>query len=102
VRLPEDDAHDLGELFDQLGGRDEWGLRPLAGMRMHVDPQALVEHLLLQALQTLDDALRLTPVERLKGVIPGQLITAPPEDLSFGLGTRTRACMLSGLPIPAT
>jgi hypothetical protein len=69
-------------------------------MRMHIDPQALVERLLPQALETLDDALRLTPVERLEGVIPGQLITAPPDDLSFGLGTRVRACMLFGLPIP--
>jgi hypothetical protein len=100
VALPEDDAQDLAELFDQLGGRDEWGLRPLSGLRAHIDPTVLVERLLPQVLQMLDDALRLTPIERLDGVIPGQLLTTPPDDMSFGLGTRTRASML-GLPIPA-
>jgi hypothetical protein len=101
VTLPEDDAQDLADLFEQLGGRDEWGLRSLSPFRLNIDPAVLVERLLPQALQALDDALRLTPVERLDGVIPSQLMTSPPDDLSFGLGTRVRASMLLGLPIPA-
>jgi hypothetical protein len=101
VALPEDDAHDLAALFDQLGGREEWGLHQLAFSRLHVDPARLIERLLPQALQMLDDALRLTPVERLDGVIASKLTTAPPDDLSFGLGTRVRASLLFGLPVPS-
>jgi hypothetical protein len=100
VALPEDDADDLAELFDQLGGREEWGLRELAFSRIYVDPARLIERLLPQALQMLDDALRLTPVERFDGVATSRLSTKPPDDLSFGLGTRVRACLLFGLPVP--
>lgn len=101
VTLPEDDAEDLANLFDRLGGRDNWGLQSRIPGRLHVNPTILVERLLPQALQILDDALRLTPIERLDGVIPNQLRTTPPEDLSFGLGTRVRASLLLGLPVPA-
>lgn len=101
VALPEDDAQDLADLFGHLGGPDEWGLRQLAPSKPHVDPARLIERLLPQALQVLDDAVRLTPVERLSGVTPGDLMTAPPDDMSFGLGTRARASMLLGLPVPA-
>jgi hypothetical protein len=101
VALPEDDAQDLADLFAHLGGPGEWGLRQLAPSRPHIDPACLIERLLPQALQALDDALRLTPVERLSGVTPGDLMTAPPDDMSFGLGTRVRASLLLGLPVPA-
>jgi hypothetical protein len=101
VSLPEDDAQDLADLFGHLGGPDEWGLRQLAPSRPHIDPARLIERLLPQALQVLDDALRLTPVERLSGVTPDALLTAPPDDMSFGLGTRVRASLLLGLPVPA-
>ncbi len=97
IALPEDDAEDLGELFDKLGGRDEWGLRLLAPGRAHIAPAVLIERLLPQALQMLDDALRLTPVERLHGVTTSVLLTGPPDDTSFGLGTRTRVSLLFGL-----
>jgi hypothetical protein len=100
VALPEDDGHDLAALFGRLGGPNEWGLHPLAFSRMHIDPARLVERLLPQALQVLDDALRLTPVERLDGVAAGRLTITPPDNLRFGLGTRVRASMLFGLPIP--
>jgi hypothetical protein len=99
VALPEDDAEDVAELFDSLGGQDEWGLHRLAPSRVHVDAARLIERLLPHALQVLDDALRLTPVERLDGVLTS-LTTSPPEDRSFGLGTRTRASLLLGLPVP--
>jgi hypothetical protein len=101
VALPEDDAADLAALFDQLGGREEWGLYQLAFSRLYVDPAQLIERLLPQAVQMLDDALRLTPVERLDGVIASKLTTIPPDDRSFGLGTRVRASLLFGLPVPA-
>jgi hypothetical protein len=101
VALPEDDAQDLANLFGHLGGQDEWGLRQLAPSRPHVDPARLIERLLPQALHVLDDALRLTPVERLSGVTPSALMTTPPDDVSFGLGTRARASLLLGLPLPA-
>ena len=61
-----------------------------------------VKRLLPQALQSLDDALRLTPVERLDGVAASHLITGPPDDRRFGLGTRTRASLLFGLPVTAS
>jgi len=101
VALPEDDAQDLADLFGHLGGPDEWGLRELAPSRPHINPARLIERLLPQALQALDDALRLTPVERLSGVTPADLLTAPPDNMSFGLGTRVRASLLLGLPVPA-
>ena len=100
VSLPEDDAEDVAALFDDLGGQDEWGLERLIPPRVHVDAARLIERLLPQSLQVLDDALRLTPVERLDGVLTSDLITAPPDDLNFGLGTRTRASLLLGLPVP--
>ena len=100
MALPEDDAADLAALFDKLGGREEWGLHRLAFSRLYVDPAQLIERLLPEALRMLDDALRLTPVERLDGVIVGKLTTIPPDDLSFGLGTRVRASLLFGLPVP--
>jgi hypothetical protein len=99
VVLPEDDADDLGELFDQLGGRDEWGLQVVAPNQTHIAPPVLIERLLPQAFQMLDDALRLTPVERLD-VATSALRTGPPDDTSFGLGTRTRVSLLFGLPLP--
>ena len=98
VALPEDDAEDLGKLFDQLGGRDEWGLRMVASKQLHIAPAVLIERLLPQAFQMLDDALRLTPVERLDGATTSALRTEPPDDTSFGLGTRTRVSLLFGLP----
>jgi hypothetical protein len=64
MALPEDDAQDLTALFGHLGGQDEWGLRQLPPSRPHIDLARLIERLLPQALQVLDDALRLTPVER--------------------------------------
>jgi hypothetical protein len=100
VSLPEDDAEDVAALFDDLGGQDEWGLERLIPPRVHVDAARLIERLLPQSLQILDDALRLTPVERLDGVLTSDLITAPPDDLDFGLGTRVRASLLLGLPVP--
>ena len=100
VVLPEDDAEDLGELFDQLGGRDEWGLRVVAPKQLHIAPAVLIERLLPQALQMLDDALRLTPVERLDVATTSALLTGPPDDTSFGLGTRTRVSLLFGLSLP--
>ena len=100
VTLPEDDAEDVAALADHLGGQDEWGLERLIPQHMHVDAARLIERLLPQSLQALDDALRLTPVERLDGVITSNLITAPPDNLDFGLGTRTRASLLLGLPVP--
>ena len=53
------------------------------------------------ALQVLDDALPLTPVDRLSGATPADLMTPPPGDMSFGLGTRVRARLLLGLPVQA-
>jgi hypothetical protein len=100
VTLPEDDAEDVAALFDELGGQDEWGLERLIPPRVHVNAARLIERLLPQSLQVLDDALRLTPVERLDGVLTSDLITAPPDDLNFGLGTRMRASLLLGLPVP--
>lgn len=100
VALPEDDAQDLADLFDRLGGRAEWGLRPTTGARMHVEPLPLVERLLPDALAILDDALRLTPVDRLPGIDPGLLSAGPPDDLHFGPGTRVRLCLLLGLAVP--
>jgi hypothetical protein len=101
VALPEDDAQDLAVLFDRRGGCNAWGLRSLGGQSMHVDAGVLVERLLPQALQMLDDALRLTPVHRLVGVDRATLLISPPDDLSFGLGTRARASLLFGLQVPA-
>jgi len=75
------------------------GLERLIPPRVHVDAARLIERLLPQSLQILDDALRLTPVERLDGVLTSDLITAPPDDLDFGLGTRVRASLLLGLPV---
>jgi hypothetical protein len=100
VSLPEDDAEDVATLFDHLGGQDQWGLERLTPPRMHVDAAPLIERLLPQSLRILDDALRLTPVDRLDGVLATDLITASPDDLHFGLGTRTRASLLLGLPVP--
>lgn len=102
VSLPEDDAEDIASLFDDLGGQDEWGLERLIPPRAHVDAARLIERLLPQSLQILDDALRLTPVERLDGVHTSALMTAPPDDLEFGIGARTRASLLLGLPVPTT
>ncbi|HUY45020.1 MAG TPA: hypothetical protein VMV92_04760 [Streptosporangiaceae bacterium] len=101
VALPEDDAEDLCALFDHLGGRDEWGLCPLAAGQRHIAPAVLIERLLPQALRQLDDALRLTPVERLGGITGSTLLAAPPDDRQFGLGTRTRVSLLFGLPCPS-
>jgi hypothetical protein len=101
VSLPEDDAEDLATLFDDLGGQEQWGLERLIPPRAHVDAARLIERLLPQSLQILDDALRLTPVERLDGVHTSDLMTAPPDDLEFGPGARTRASLLLGLPVPA-
>jgi hypothetical protein len=100
VSLPEDDAGDVAALCDHLGGQDEWGLERLIPPRVHLDAARLVERLLPQALQILDDTLRLTPVERLDGVLISDLTTAPPDNLDFSLGTRTRASLLLGLPVP--
>ncbi len=100
VALPEDDAEDLRRLFDQLGGSEAWGLRPIGGHRAHIDAALLVERVLPRALRALDDALRLTPVDRLTGVDPATLLSSPPDEPSFGFGTRTRASLLYGLPVP--
>jgi hypothetical protein len=101
IALPEEDAHDLAVLFDRLGGRETWGLRPLHGLRAHVHPAVFVERVLPQTLACLDEVLRLTPVERLEGVNLADLRTGPPDNLTFGPGTRVRACLLLGLPVPS-
>jgi hypothetical protein len=101
VSLPQDDAEDLAALFNHLGGQGQWGLERLIPPRAHVDAARLIERLLPQSLQILDDALRLTPVERLDGVDTSDLMTVPPDDLEFGPGARTRASLLLGLPVPA-
>lgn len=95
VALPEDDAQDLEALLQSLGsGGAAWGLEPLTGREEHLDPGVFVEALLPRVFSLLDETLRLTPVDRL-GTSPG--LSDPPDDLSFGAGTRARATMMLGL-----
>ena len=99
VALPEDDAEDLHRSFTRLGGADEWGLVRLGDNGIHIEPRRLVERILPTAFDLLNDTLRLTPVHNLSGPQPNR-INSPPSDLAFGPGTRVRACLLLGLPLP--
>ncbi len=99
VALPEDDAEDLHRSFTRLGGADEWGLVRVGDNRIHIEPRRLVECILPTAFDLLNDTLHLTPVHNLSGPQPNR-INSPPSDLAFGPGTRVRACLLLGLPLP--
>ncbi|MGI8492249.1 MAG: hypothetical protein ACR2NJ_05765 [Acidimicrobiales bacterium] len=101
IALPEDDAQDLACILDRLGGKQAWGLRDPACRRPDPEPLTFVERLLPDAFRLLNELLRLTPVEQLSGVDAAELTVGPPEDLQFGLGTRTRASLLLGLSSPA-
>ena len=98
VTIPEDDATAVRALCERLGGADSWGLDSLVGVGECVRAGTFIERLLPRALALLDDALRLTPVERLTGQTNA---VGPPAGVSmFALGARTRACLLYGLPVP--
>lgn len=101
VRLPQDDADELAEMLDRLGGHDVWGLRSLYGTGMFVDAAVFVERLLPQALTDLDYAIRLTPTKTLSGVDQAALAAPPPHSTVDGTGAQIRACLLLGLPRPA-
>jgi hypothetical protein len=99
VALPEDDAEELHQSMSSLGGADDWGLVRLGGNRIQIEPRQLVERILPKAFDLLNDTLRLTPVHKLSGTQPNR-VNSPPSDLRFGPGTRVRACLLLGLPLP--
>lgn len=70
VELPPDDAEKLLAAMDALGGRATWGVSELIEGRIHVDPGKLLEGAVRHAVRTLDDIMRLTPVERLGPIDP--------------------------------
>jgi hypothetical protein len=98
VELPEDDAHDLVELMRAAGTEPTWGIREVAGRTPRVEPAALAERLVPAAVSALDDALRLTPVERLPGVSAETLRIDAPDSVEFGAGTQARLRLLVGIP----
>lgn len=66
VGLPSRDAEELLRYADRQGGRSAWGMRELIPGRIHADIDVLVERLLPDVLAFLNEAMRLTPVEKLE------------------------------------
>jgi hypothetical protein len=71
VALPRDEAQDVLDAMDALGGREAWGVDQQGAsepMDTFIRPGPFVEQLLRCASKLLDGLLAATPVERLKGV----------------------------------
>jgi hypothetical protein len=66
VGLPSHDAEELLRCADRQGGRSAWGMREVIPGRIHADIDVLVERLLPDVLAFLNEAMRLTPVEKLE------------------------------------
>lgn len=98
VRLPHDEADDLAEHFDQLGGHAAWGLRRLsAGFGDYIDAATFIGRLIPRAMAVLNEALDKTPTSKLTGI--GHFpIGPPPTDSAYdSAGTRARVMLLLGL-----
>ncbi|MGY1692304.1 hypothetical protein [Geodermatophilus sp. SYSU D01105] len=65
VALPSADATTLLECADRQGGRAAWGMKELIPGQLHADIDVLIERLLPAVIGFLNEAMRLTPVERL-------------------------------------
>lgn len=87
--LPHAETDQLLRAMDTLGGRDSWGVRELIPHRAHADPGVLLERMFVRTLNLIDELMRLTPVERLRGAKRDSGAPGPPEhDGIFDAWTR--------------
>jgi hypothetical protein len=65
VGLPVAATKRLTEIVERRGWGDLWGLKEFTDDRVFVDPGAFIEHVLPAVFRTINDLMRLTPVESL-------------------------------------
>jgi hypothetical protein len=85
VALPAADEVHLIEAMDALGGRLEWGAKPVPPGRVHLDPGVLADQVVRSCLTLLNDLMAATPVESLPGVALTQADLAPPSSPTGGM-----------------
>jgi hypothetical protein len=79
VALPRNDEADVLAAMDRLGGRADWGVRPVVPGRTHIDPGLLVDRLLVNVIELLNTLMAATPVERLPHVALSGTDMNPPD-----------------------
>lgn len=98
--LPRQNADELRDAFDALGGVEEWGLEDWGPERLHIRPEALMEGLFPRVLVLLDELMRRTPVERMASVVMSPQECEPPDDGPTGVWSNlNRKCIRSQLSL---
>jgi len=99
--LPRDDAAEVVERLTRLDPGEDWGMGPVSPHGTHFNAARMTEALLPRVFATLNDVVTLCPTSALK-TTGRPFATGPGSKMPFDPGTRTRACLLYGLPVPAT
>jgi hypothetical protein len=79
ILVPDDGQAAIEAAMAAIHSVSDWGLRR-TGPLLALDPGRVVEQLFRLIVPLLDDLLRLTPVERLSGVVVTQKSSSPPVD----------------------
>jgi hypothetical protein len=80
LTLSQDDEPALLSAMDALGGREQWGVRPIVPGRIHIEPDAFVDKLFEAVTELLNQVMTHTPVERLSDVRLTPADCSPPAD----------------------
>lgn len=97
--LPRDDAAEILNCLDRLNPQEDWGMNPTSSRGATFHAARLTEALLPRALATMNNVLELCPIGALQGD-NAQLLLGSDRSTPHDIGTRTRACLLYGLPVP--
>jgi hypothetical protein len=89
VGLPADEARDLLDAINALGGQPAWGVEELIPGQLHADPGILLEQLLPSIIDLVNGLLEATPVEQLPSVVIEDHHTKPPAEAPFDERART-------------
>lgn len=76
VMIPKDDESHIIQAMESMGGKENWGFKPIIPGRTYIEPEVLVDRLFEYVVKMLNSILKETPVERLNFV--GKLLTDPP------------------------
>jgi len=87
----------LETVLARIGTPADYGVLRQADGRLYIEPGMYLERILPLVVAALNAVMDATPVDKLPGVDPSKLLTAPPDDQMFNATIRRRIRLLSGI-----